>query len=79
MHKLLDEGKTDLLDGFVSNRTKRKFKAFMVWDAKEGKVGFEFEPRGPKVPAAKKTAAGKTAATKTVATKTAAKKAVEAK
>lgn len=59
--KLLSTGKTDLLDGFVSNRTKRKFKAFLVWDPKEGKVGFEFEPRGAKVPAAKKTAAAKKA------------------
>ncbi|WP_284618070.1 DNA topoisomerase III [Aquabacterium humicola] len=59
--KLLATGKTDLLDGFVSNRTKRKFKAFLVWDPKEGKVGFEFEPRGAKVPAAKKTAAAKKA------------------
>jgi DNA topoisomerase-3 len=43
--KLLAIGKTDLLDGFVSNRTKRKFKAMLVWDEKEGKVGFEFAPR----------------------------------
>ena len=60
--KLLATGKTDLLDGFVSNRTKRKFKAFLVWDPKEGKVVFEFEPRAPRAPAAKKTAARKTAA-----------------
>ena len=62
MTKLLATGKTDLLDGFVSNRTKRKFKAFLVWDPKEGKVVFEFEPRAPRVPAAKKSAARKTAA-----------------
>jgi DNA topoisomerase-3 len=43
--RLLSTGKTSLLDGFVSNRTKRKFKAFMAWDPKEGKVSFEFEPR----------------------------------
>ncbi len=69
LHKLLGTGKTDLLEGFVSNRTKRKFKAFLVWDAKEGKVGFEFEPRGAKAPAAKKTAgaAKKVAAKKTAA------------
>jgi len=60
--KLLATGKTDLLDGFVSNRTKRKFKAFLAWDPKEGKVAFEFEPRAPRAPAAKKTAARKTAA-----------------
>jgi DNA topoisomerase-3 len=34
---------------FVSNKTRRKFKAFLVWDAKEGKVGFAFEPRAAKV------------------------------
>ncbi|HEX5357525.1 MAG TPA: DNA topoisomerase III [Aquabacterium sp.] len=66
--KLLETGKTDLLENFVSNKTRRKFKAFLSWDAKAGKVGFEFEPRAPRAPAAKK-AASKTAA------KTAAKKA----
>ena len=60
MTKLLATGKTDLLDGFVSNKTRRKFKAFLSWDAKAGKVGFEFEPRAPKAPAKK--AAKKTAA-----------------
>jgi DNA topoisomerase-3 len=59
MGKLLETGKTDLMEGFVSNKTRRKFKAFLSWDAKAGKVGFEFEPRAPKVPAAKKS--GKTA------------------
>ncbi|MCA0177466.1 MAG: DNA topoisomerase III [Proteobacteria bacterium] len=55
VRKLLAGGKTDLLDGFVSNKTRRKFKAFLAYDAKEGKVVFEFEPRAPRVPA-KKTA-----------------------
>jgi DNA topoisomerase III len=59
LHKLLTTGKTALLDGFVSNKTRRKFKAFLVYDAKEGKVGFEFEPRAAR-PAAKKTAARRT-------------------
>jgi len=58
--KLLSSGKTDLLENFVSNKTRRKFKAFLAWDPKAGKVGFEFEPRAPK-------AAGKTAAKKTAA------------
>ena len=58
MRKLLAEGKTDLLTGFVSSRTNRKFKAFLVIQ-KDGKIGFEFEPR-PEKPG-KKTAA-KTAA-----------------
>ena len=43
MVKLLKEGKTDLLPGFVSSRTGRPFKAFLA--IQEGKVGFEFEPR----------------------------------
>ena len=64
MGKLLETGKTDLLENFVSNKTRRKFKAFLSWDAKAGKVGFEFEPRAAKAPAAKKTAAKKAAAKK---------------
>ena len=62
--KLLATGKTGLLENFVSNKTRRKFKAFLAYDAKEGRVSFEFEPRAPragKVPA-KKAAAKKTAA-----------------
>ncbi|WP_418316862.1 DNA topoisomerase III [Piscinibacter sakaiensis] len=61
MHKLLTTGKTDLLENFVSNKTRRKFKAFLVYDKKDGKVGFEFEPRAAR-PAAKKSAAKKAAA-----------------
>lgn len=48
MHKLLSSGKTDLLENFVSNKTRRKFKAFLAYDKKEGKVMFEFEPRAAK-------------------------------
>ncbi len=47
MQKLLATGKTDLLKGFVSARTKRKFSAFLVRGA-DGKVGFEFEARASK-------------------------------
>ena len=43
--KILTEGKSSLLSGFVSNRTHRKFKAYLVLDKKTGKIGFEFEPR----------------------------------
>lgn len=50
--KLLSEGKTDLLRGFISNRTKRKFDAHLTFDLKDAKIGFEFPPR----PAAKKAA-----------------------
>jgi len=66
--KLLATGKTGLLENFVSNKTRRKFKAFLAYDAKEGRVSFEFEPRAPRVAgapakaAAKKVAAKKTAA-----------------
>ena len=89
MRKLLAEGRTDLLDKFVSMRTRRNFKARLAWSAEEGKVIFEFEPREGKpgkyparpAAAAKKTGAGvaKTAkATKAAkpatAKKTAAKK-----
>jgi len=76
MSKLLNDGKTDLLPGFISQRTRRPFKAYLVRD-KNGKVSFEFEPRKAKAsgkdadeqvegaetvkkPAAKKTAARKT-------------------
>ncbi len=59
MTKLLATGKTDLLDKFVSMRTRRAFKAFLAWDAEAGKVNFEFEPRTSKFPP-RKTAAGKT-------------------
>ena len=55
MNKLLAEGKTDLLKEFISNRTRRKFSAYLV--AKDGKVGFEFEKKAPaKKPATKKKA-----------------------
>lgn len=50
MLKLLSTGKTDLLDGFVSNRNGRKFKAFLAKQP-DGKIGFEFAPRAPKAPA----------------------------
>ena len=41
LSKLLDSGKTDLLDGFVSFRTKRPYQARLVWDEAESKVKFE--------------------------------------
>ncbi len=50
MSKLLATGKTDLLDKFVSMRTRRSFKAFLAWDKEAGKVSFEFEPRESKYP-----------------------------
>jgi DNA topoisomerase-3 len=55
--KLLAEGKTDLLKGFVSNKTNRKFEAFLV--VKDGKVSFEFAPRLRKFPEKSKEPAAK--------------------
>lgn len=52
MEKLLSSGRTDLLDGFVSNRNGRRFKAFLVKQP-DGKIGFEFAPRASKVEADK--------------------------
>jgi len=85
LQKLLQSGKTDLLDKFVSMRTRRTFKAFLVWNPAEDKVTFEFEPRASKFPprkgaparpsaaaARKAPAAKKTAAAKAPAAKKAA-------
>lgn len=69
MEKLLTVGRTDLLQGFVSNRNGRKFKAFLVRNP-DGKIGFEFES---------KTGAGKTAATKAAAPKASSAKAASSK
>ncbi|MEW6761313.1 MAG: DNA topoisomerase III [Pseudomonadota bacterium] len=57
MAKLLNEGKTDLLPGFVSQRTRRAFKAFLV-RGKDGKISFEFEERKAKPGAKGKAADG---------------------
>ena len=47
MEKLLATGRTEILRNFISQRTRRKFSAFLV-RGPDGKVGFEFEPRAPK-------------------------------
>jgi DNA topoisomerase-3 len=84
--KLLAEGKTDLLEKFVSNKTRRAFKAYLTYDAEAGKVSFAFEPsKYPKKGGAPTTralakAAGKTMpGKKTPAAKKAAKAPKEAK
>ena len=80
MQKLLATGKTDLLDKFISNRTRRAFKAHLVWDKAGGKVGFEFEQRESKYPPKKGAAtASKTTTTKAKTTKTTASKAPAAR
>jgi DNA topoisomerase-3 len=84
MQKLLATGKTDMLEKFVSMRTRRAFKAMLAWDAEAGKVNFEFAPsKFPprKTAAAKPAAAAKTtgAAAKKAPAKKAAAKSVTAK
>jgi DNA topoisomerase-3 len=80
MQKLLETGRTSLLKGFVSNRTRKKFSAYLVRDPASGKVGFEFEVRAPKAGAKSATAEGsaapaaKPAPAKTPAAKPTAKK-----
>ena len=75
MHKLLETGKTDLLDKFVSMRTRRSFKAMLAWDAEASKVSFEFAPSKfpPRKPAAAKSGTIKTPFGKIVAAKGTAK------
>jgi len=77
MGKLLETGKTDLMDKFVSMRTRRAFKAMLAWDAEAGKVNFEFAPSKfpPRKTAAKTTAATKTGAARAASTGATAKKA----
>ena len=53
--KLLTQGKTDLIKGFISKRTKRPFDAYLLLDPKTGKVGFDFPPRPAKKSAKKAT------------------------
>ncbi len=55
MARLLNQGRTDLMRGFVSNRTRRKFSAFLVRKP-DGTTGFEFEPRPVKAGASPKRA-----------------------
>jgi len=58
MSKLLNEGRTDLLDAFVSSRTRRRFKAFLVRQP-DGKVGFEFQAAAPRAGAKGRPQSGK--------------------
>jgi len=94
MHKLLETGKTDMLEKFVSMRTRRAFKAMLAWDPEAGKVNFEFAPSkfpprktalkaAAAKPAAKssaiKTGAGRAGSTGAAAKKAPAKKAAASK
>ena len=51
--KMLDAGKTNLISGFRSRKTRKLFDAFLTLDNK-GRLRFEFPPREPKAPAASK-------------------------
>ena len=77
MQKLLATGKTDLLEKFVSMRTRRAFKAMLAWDAEAGKVNFEFAPSKfpPRKAAVKPGVAIKTGANKQATTRASTKKA----
>lgn len=55
--KLLQTGKTDVLEGFISKKTGRPFKASLVIDSKKG-VGFVF-PEIEKKPTTRKTKSNK--------------------
>jgi DNA topoisomerase-3 len=56
--KMLETGKTDLLEKFWSQRTRRPFNAFLVLKP-DNTTGFEFAPRAPKDPNAPKKGRGK--------------------
>ncbi len=84
MQKLLANGKTDLLDKFVSMRTRRPFKAMLAWNADEGKVSFEFAPRAEgdtkgnaRYAAARAAAASKKTPARKIATKKVATKSIK--
>jgi len=56
--KMITTGKTDLLEKFWSQRTRRPFSAFLALK-EDNTTGFEFAPRAPKDPNAPKGKRGK--------------------
>ncbi len=67
LRRVLAEGKSELITGFISQRTNRAFDAYLVLDARKGTVGFEFPPREPRKKDSKSNADSKfTAADATV-------------
>jgi DNA topoisomerase-3 len=73
MHKLLTEGRTDLLPSFVSQRTRRPFKAYLI-KGKDGKIGFEFEASKTKTGSGDKITPKKSTTRATTKRKTTSKK-----
>jgi DNA topoisomerase-3 len=45
--KLFANGETGVIDGFISKKTHRAFKAILVLDVKKGGITFKFPPREP--------------------------------
>ncbi len=76
--KLLSTGRTDLLDAFISNRTNRRFKAYLTLLA-DGKIGFEFAAKVEKPGAVKKAVIVKKTTTKVATAVTSTKKIVAKK
>jgi DNA topoisomerase-3 len=54
VEKLLKEGKTDLITGFFSQKSKKPFKAHLILK-EDGSIGFEFPPKTKKKKASSKT------------------------
>jgi len=73
--KLLSTGRTDLLDAFISNRTNRRFKAYLTLLA-DGKIGFEFAAKVEKPGVVKKAVIVKKTTTKVATAVTSTKKIV---
>lgn len=56
LYQVLADGKSELITGFISQRTNRPFDAYLVLDERKGTVGFEFPPREPRKKDSKATA-----------------------
>lgn len=56
VEEMLTKGKTPLLPGFISKKTKRAFAAHLTLDPETAKIGFEFAPRKAAKKGAKKAA-----------------------
>lgn len=57
LYRVLAEGKSELITGFISQRTNRPFDAYLVLDERKGNVAFEFPPREPRKKTADKASA----------------------